>query len=451
VRELPSVKHIKSLRAVLSTVTKTLAAYQLGHARNWKQLHTDEMSRRQISIVNVVISIINNDNELCTICMSGSIIPKDGTADEQSRAIISAFHDSGRHLHEWRDMTSIMHPGEDELLAAIPNSDDMSPTKLIGGFLSYDNCATANKTRNNLMEKILQLGKEAGMSGPELILYQGHCFHHLRNTWFEAIENYLSCKLTDYLRHNLELIPSHLRVSCKISDLLRQVDKEYSFIANYFEGNGNEYADWKEHFRPGKRYLPPIRVLGGNRQDAAFEGALPIYDGRVDMLIFTNKCLLTSDNLLQRSLFIVLGSMEMIAQLRVASILHLGEVLPMRWLAGNTHKLAEYGWGERSMGRAITLLHDEFVEIQSDGSLLLDQEFIMNIFSPHYKEIPPLKQYLNYHFKEKEGNVIGSNKEHDRVLAIQQLVSCREGGVTGHEGKQRSIGRQLCNFHRCVM
>ncbi len=72
VRELPSVKHIKSLRTVLSTVTKTLAAYQLGHAQNWKQLHTDETSRRLISIVNVVMSIINNDNELRTICMSAS-------------------------------------------------------------------------------------------------------------------------------------------------------------------------------------------------------------------------------------------------------------------------------------------------------------------------------------------------------------------------------------------
>jgi hypothetical protein len=285
----------------------------------------------------VVISIISNDNELRTICMSGSIILKDGTADEQSRAIISAFHDSGRLLQEWRDMTYDMYPGDNELLAAIPNSDDMSPTKLIGGFLSHDNCATANKMGNNLMEKILQLGKELGMSGPDLILFQGHCFHHLRNTWFEAIENYLSRKLTNYLRQDLESIPSHLRVSCKISDLLRQVDKEYSFTANYFKGSGNEYADWKERFRPGKRYLPPIRVLGGNRQDAAFEGALPVYDGQADMLIFTNECLLASDNLLQRSLFIILGSMEMIAQLRVASILHLGVVLPMRWLAGNTH------------------------------------------------------------------------------------------------------------------
>ncbi len=75
------------------------------------------------------------------------------------------------------------------------------------------------------------------------------------------------------------------------------------------------------------------------------------------------------------------------------------------------------------MGRAITLLHDAFKEIQSDGLLLLDQDFIMNIFFPLYQEIPPLKQYLNYHFKEKEGNVIGSNKEHDRVLAIDEAMA----------------------------
>ncbi len=49
--------------------------------------------------------------------------------------------------------------------------------------------------------------------------------------------------------------------------------------------------------------------------------------------------------------------------------------------------------------------------------------FIMNIFSPLYEEIPLLKQYLNYHFKEKEGNVIGSNKEHDRVLAIDEAMA----------------------------
>ncbi len=74
------------------------------------------------------------------------------------------------------------------------------------------------------MDLILALGKEAGMSDADLILFHWHCFNHLRNTWFEAIENYL--KKTDRIsKAYLKLIPRHLRVSCKISDLLRQVDK----------------------------------------------------------------------------------------------------------------------------------------------------------------------------------------------------------------------------------
>ena len=80
------------------------------------------------------------------------------------------------------------------------------------------------------------------MSKQDLILYQGHFFNHLQNTWFEAIELYLSRKVVDFLRDDLESIPLHLRVSCKLGDLLRQVDKEYSFTANYFKGSGDAYS-----------------------------------------------------------------------------------------------------------------------------------------------------------------------------------------------------------------
>jgi hypothetical protein len=258
VQELPSLQHIKIMRTVLLYCTKSLAAYRLGHARNWRQLHTDEKSRRQVSIVNVMISIITSDKKLHTICMSGSIISKDGTADEQSCAIIGAFNDSGRLLEDWREMTTEMYPDDIKLLPLIPHSSDMSPTKLIGQFLSHDNWATANKTGNNVMDMILKLGKESGMNDQDLILYQGHCFNHLWNTWFEAIENYKSRKITELLRHDLESIPSHLRVSCKIGGLFHQVDKEYSFTANYFKGSGDAYSDWKERFCSGKRYLPSI-------------------------------------------------------------------------------------------------------------------------------------------------------------------------------------------------
>ncbi len=106
----------------------------------------DETSRCQGSIVDAVISIITSDHELCTICMSGSITLKDGTADEQRCAIIGAFNDSGHLLEEWHNMTTEMYPNDNKLLALIPNSADMCPTKLIGGFLGHKKCATANKT-----------------------------------------------------------------------------------------------------------------------------------------------------------------------------------------------------------------------------------------------------------------------------------------------------------------
>ena len=107
---------------------------------------------------------------------------------------------------------------------------------------------------------------------------------------------------------------SHLIcIACHLSELLLQDDKEYSFTANYAKGSGDDYYDWKVRYRPGKRYLPIIRVVGGNRQDSAFEGALPVYDGLDDMLAFTHECLLTGENHLQRSLFLSLGSMEVVA------------------------------------------------------------------------------------------------------------------------------------------
>jgi hypothetical protein len=66
VKELPSVMHIKDMRTVLLQCTKSLAAYTLGRAKIWNQLHTDDTARHQCSIVNVVILILESDNQLKT-------------------------------------------------------------------------------------------------------------------------------------------------------------------------------------------------------------------------------------------------------------------------------------------------------------------------------------------------------------------------------------------------
>ena len=88
-----------------------------------------------------------------------------------------------------------------------------------------------------------------------------------------------------------------------------------------------------------------------------------------------------NDNLLQTSFYITLRLVEMVALLRVLSILHIAVCMPVRWLAGNTENLAQYDFGAVSMGRTLDMLEDAFVKIFSDGALLLDEDFVMNIFS----------------------------------------------------------------------
>jgi len=125
----------------------------------------------------------------------------------------------------------------------------------------------------------------------------------------------------------------------------------------------------------------------------------------------------------------------MIAQLRIASIIFIAVVVPMRWLAGKTHELGHRNWSERSMGRAVDLMYNAFVEVESDGELMLDEDFIMNIFSPLYAELPELKEYLTYYFEEKESNVIGSCSQGNRVLAID-LAKCEVFYPTQIENQQ---------------
>ena len=89
-------------------------------------------------------------------------------------------------------------------------------------------------------------------------------------------------------------------MTCRLSELLIQVDKEYNFTANYPKGNGDFFHDWLRRFFPGHRFLPTIRVCGSSQQVSALEGALSVYDLLDEMLAFTNECLNDGENILQR-------------------------------------------------------------------------------------------------------------------------------------------------------
>ena len=111
--------------------------------------------------------------------------------------------------------------------------------------VSHDNCHGANKAGTFLADDIIEKGKEEGMADEDLHIYQGHCFNHLHNVWFEKIDTFLAKKLESHLKHDLDLIPPHIRVSCKQYGLLWQCDKVFSGCCNYVKGSGHNFLYYR--------------------------------------------------------------------------------------------------------------------------------------------------------------------------------------------------------------
>jgi len=161
------------MRTVVLWVTKTLAALRIGKSPKWTQLHTDETSRRQISLVNVVVGLLGSDGALRSICLSGSIIAEDSTAENQSRAIIASFTESAKLLADWIKVTAEMFPNRDDLIDLIPKPSSMCVSKLLNGMVSTDTCNTAQLTRSTVIEHIYQICHEKGMAENDLTIHQG--------------------------------------------------------------------------------------------------------------------------------------------------------------------------------------------------------------------------------------------------------------------------------------
>ena len=51
-----------------------------------------------------------------------------------------------------------------------------------------------------------------------------------------------------------------------------------------------------------------------------------------------------------------------------------------------------------------------------DGEKLIDKEFMMGIFDGMTKKLPPLQEYLDFIFDNKQGSLVESHKEEDKVL-----------------------------------
>ena len=149
------------------------------------------------------------------------------------------------------------------------------------GAVTTDTCNPAMKLGRLLEDKILvaaaAMRGDSGASAGRVLKVD--CYNHLRNVWFGGMTKSMSGFLTSAMRGELEAIDSKLRVNTSVESVLRAVDKEFSFCANYPKGHAELFYEWMKIKYPDALLLHVHRMSGG-RQDAAVEGAGALFFNR---------------------------------------------------------------------------------------------------------------------------------------------------------------------------
>ena len=425
IKELPGNRFVRYCRTILAQVSQTLAAYNIAVADTIEQSHTDGTSVRQTAMQNFVVRATKDGVEK-KISLSSCILSVNESADSIAQAIQQEFGHARSLITQWKDATTKLYPECPDLQDLIPDISKLCISRLgLKSFTTTDTCATARKLRRILNESIQEIAKEKGLSADQIMIFEADCWQHLRNVWFGGVSAAVSEHLREILADDLKELPTIYRINLDIDDLFRCIDKEFSRTANYAKGHGSEFFWWMREFHPDVYLFPVVRALGGTRQDLCVEAApavlmnLPYYlqylHWRIDAT--GGKC----DNILQTKLWIMLRSAEVVAMLRVLSILHIAICLPTRWLAGKTHELKEFNFGYYDMGKALDLMETAFESILNDGSLIYDEAFMMDsIFAEISNTVDPFREYLTYMSEEKGGYRVNGNQD-DKFLPVDEL------------------------------
>ena len=71
------------------------------------------------------------------------------------------------------------------------------------------------------------------------------------------------------------------------------------------------------------------------------------------------------------------------------------------WLTGKCHELTHRDWDEKDMSSICNLIYKAMQAGKLDGGKMIDEDYIMIIFSPLYLRVSELEEYLNWYFKNK--------------------------------------------------
>eukprot|EP00956_Cyclotella_meneghiniana_P013362 scaffold19250_cov21-Cyclotella_meneghiniana.AAC.1 len=200
------------------------------------------------------------------------------------------------------------------------------------------------------------------------------------------MEKSLSKYLNEMLRSSLDEIDSTLRVTMSISAVIRAIDKEFSLSANYPKSHGELFLWIREHY-PGVLLLHVERAAG-SRQDLCTDGCFAIYMNYEYYIMFLDEILRKPDaddkaSILQQNLFVVLTSLEMqVAPVQEARL-------------GSSRHVSNYRH-----------FYFKLENVKESPSLILHENFMMNIFENYRNGLPPFKEYLDLMYHKKQMRVV---------------------------------------------
>lgn len=154
------------------------------------------------------------------------------------------------------------------------------------------------------------------------------------------------------------------------------------------------------------------------------DGALCAYWNRkahIEFLLHLFECG-NDDNKLEDSLFCLLGSTEFIGVMRAMSIIAVRITNPLRWLAGKTYELAEYGWSARHMSRSYDDLESSLIEIIDDPSLFLKEDCMKKIFKRQIEQVEPFKEFLQCKFDTQTKRCVKDNNGVVNKIRSYQVI-----------------------------
>ena len=338
----------RMLRGEVTIAGECIAAWKFAKAKRIKfAAGWDESTKFGDAVFACTFVIENFDGTEEETCLRGLSLIPDGTTSEAIRAHIEERHlaHARARLVSWRAWTEKKYGAGKWEEWGGPSPDSIGLHRLAEDtVLMTDTCNGARCTKRLLANSIMQRVQEkVGAAAWNALseeqrsrkykCFRGDCHQHLRNIIIGAMAGAGDQHVKGVLADSLEQFSSFERIEPNNNSIIRGCFRQFHDGGEYALGRGRQFKACRETHHRSALFIPFERAVG-NRQDLAFDGAVPVMVNRKMCLDFTRGFIdcPKSDNVLDKSLYTVLGCNEFVALTRANSLWKVKFSEPYRWL-----------------------------------------------------------------------------------------------------------------------